>query len=143
MVIQALIGFMGAITFAHIYRVPHRQLLYAGLIGSLGWMMYLVTRDALGEVGGAFAAATAVALTSEVLARWRKQPVLVFLIPGVIPLVPGAKAYLTMLAFLRDDFVEALALLVSTIFIAGAVAAGIIVASSIFRTYSRFKYVRR
>lgn len=143
MAMQALIGFVGAITFAHIYRVPSRQLIYAGLVGSLGWLVFLATRDAWGEVGGVFAAATAVAMTSEILARRREQPVLVFLIPGVIPLVPGAKAYLTMLAFLRDDYAEALVLLVSTVFVAGAVAAGVIVASSIFRTYSRVKHVRR
>lgn len=143
MLIQALIGFIGAITFAHIFRVPNRQLFCAGLVGSLGWMVFLTTADVWGEAGGVFAAATAVAITSEILARRRKQPVLVFLIPGVIPLVPGAKAYLTMLAFLRDDYTEALALLISTVLIAGAVAAGVIVASSIFRIYSRVKYVRR
>ena len=70
-----------------------------------------------------FLAAIAVAVCSEVLARRRQQPVLVFLIPGVIPLVPGGKAYLTMLSFLQQDYVDAVGLLVSTILMAGAVAA--------------------
>ena len=90
-----------------------------------------------------FVAAIAVAVFSELLARRRQQPVLVFLIPGVIPLVPGGKAYLTMLSFLREDYTEALISLVSTILLAGAVAAGIIIASSAFRIYSRTKYLRR
>jgi uncharacterized membrane protein YjjB (DUF3815 family) len=143
MLVQALIGFMGAITFAHIYRVPTKQLFYAGLVGSLGWTICLITRELWGEIGGVFAAATAVAICSEMLARRRRQPVLVFLIPGVIPLVPGGKAYLTMLSFLQDDYGEALVLLVTTVLLAGAVAAGIIIASSIFRLYSRAKHVRR
>ena len=84
-----------------------------------------------------------VAVCSEVLARRRQQPVLVFLIPGVIPLVPGGKAYLTMLSFLQQDYVDAVGLLVSTILMAGAVAAGIIITSSTFRVYSRTKYLRR
>ncbi|NLL47485.1 MAG: threonine/serine exporter [Firmicutes bacterium] len=143
MLIQALIGFLGAVTFAYIYRVPKDQLFWAGAAGALGWTICLVTRDVWGEIGGVFLAATSVALISEVLARRRRQPVLVFLIPGVIPLVPGAKAYLTMLSFLRQDYSEAIVLLVSTIMLAGAVAAGIIIASSVFRTYSRAKHVRR
>ena len=139
MLVQALIGFMGAITFAHIYRVPTKQLFYAGLVGALGWTICLITRELWGEIGGVFAAA----ICSEMLARRRRQPVLVFLIPGVIPLVPGGKAYLTMLSFLQDDYGEALVLLVTTVLLAGAVAAGIIIASSIFRLYSRAKHVRR
>lgn len=143
MLIQALIGFMGAITFAYIYRVPRDQLIYAGLVGAIGWTIALATRELWGELGSVFLAATSVALCSEVLARRRRQPVLVFLTPGVIPLVPGAKAYLTMLSFLQQDYTEAVVLLVSTLLLAGAVAAGIIIASSIFRIYSQAKHVRR
>ncbi|MCK9526119.1 MAG: threonine/serine exporter family protein [Limnochordia bacterium] len=143
MLIQALIGFIGSAAFAHIYRVPRRQLIYAGAVGALGWTICLAAQEAGGEVGGVFLAATCVAICSEVLARRRQQPVLVFLTPGVIPLVPGAKAYLTMLSFLQADYAEAIVLLVSTVLLAGAVAAGIIIASSMFRIYSRIKYVRR
>lgn len=100
-------------------------------------------RNPWGEPLGMFVAAIAVAVFSELLARKRQQPVLVFLIPGVIPLVPGGKAYLTMLSFLREDYTEALVSLVSTILLAGAVAAGVIIASSTFRIYSRTKYLRR
>ncbi|HKM42979.1 MAG TPA: threonine/serine exporter family protein [Limnochordia bacterium] len=143
MLIQALAGFMGAIAFAYIYRVPKQQLIYAGAVGALGWTICLATGAVWSEMGAVFLAATSVALCSEILARRRRQPVLVFLIPGVIPLVPGAKAYLTMLSFLRQDYTEAIVLLVSTVLLAGAVAAGIIIASSIFRIYSRAKHVRR
>ncbi len=140
---QLLNGFMSAIAFAYIYRVPHKQLVYAGVVGSLGWMIFLGTREPWGDIGGTFLAAFVVAVCSEILARRRQQPVLVFLIPGVIPLVPGGKAYLTMLSFLQQDYTEAVVLLVTTVFLAGAVAAGIITASSIFRMYSRTKYLRR
>lgn len=143
MATQILVGFISALTFAYIYRVPENQGLYAGLVGGLGWAIFLTAREPWGEIGGMFAAATAVAMCSEILARRRKQPVVVFLIPGVIPLVPGGKAYLTMLSFLQHDYGEALVLLFSTIFLAGAVAAGVIVASSVFRLYSRSKHSRR
>ena len=143
MVTQILAGFVGALTFSYIYRVPASQRMYAGAVGSLGWTISLSARQGGGELLGVFLAAIAVAVCSEVLARRRQQPVLVFLIPGVIPLVPGGKAYLTMLSFLQQDYVDAVVLLVSTILMAGAVAAGIIITSSTFRVYSRTKYLRR
>lgn len=143
MLIQALIGFVGAITFAYIYRVPASQSIYAGLVGAVGYSVFLLTPQSWGDIGAVFMGATAAAICSEILARRRRQPVLLFLIPGVIPLVPGGQAYLTMLSFLQKEYAEAFASLVSTLLAAGAVAAGIILASSIFRIYSSAKHGRR
>lgn len=143
MVVQIFAGFISAVTFAHIYHVPQKQLLRSGVVGGLGWAIFLLSRDIMGETAGMFLAGTFVALLSEALARKCKQPVLIFLIPGVIPLVPGGKAYLTMLSYLQGDYTEGTFLLVSTILLAGAVAAGIVVSSSIFRVLPRAKRSNR
>lgn len=143
MLMQACFGFLGAVTFAYIFRVPAKQRFLCGLVGGLGWATFLGAQQSWGEIGAMFLAAMAVSLCSELLARKRQQPVVVFLIPGVIPLVPGGKAYLTMLSFLRNDYTEGIVLMVATVFLAGAVAAGIILTSSVFRVYSRAKHVRR
>jgi uncharacterized membrane protein YjjB (DUF3815 family) len=140
--VQLLAGFVSALTFAHLFHVPKDQIVRSGVVGGLGWAMFLLTKGDWGEIGGMFVAGTAVAVLSELLARKWKQPVVIFLIPGVIPLVPGGKAYLTMLSFLQNDYLEGLELLVSTVFLAGAVAAGIILASSVFRVYSRARHVK-
>lgn len=140
---QIVAGFISAVAFAYIYHVPTKQLFRSGVVGGLGWTIFLLARPEWGEIGSMFMAATIVGIVSEILARRLKQPVIVFLIPGVIPLVPGGKAYLTMLSFLQNDYAEGLLLLVSTVFLAGAVAAGIIVSSSLFRVYSRTKHVTR
>lgn len=143
MIVQVLAGFLSAVAFAFIYNVPKNQIINAGIMGGLGWLVFSLSQIAIGEIGGMFLGATSVAFCSEFFARGFKQPVIIYLIPGVIPLVPGGRAYLTMLSFLQHDYTEGLTLLVSTFFLAGAVAAGIIIASSIFRIYSRIKYVRR
>lgn len=140
--IQLLAGFVSTIAFAHLFHVPRAQFLRCGAVGGLGWAMFLLTKDHLGEVGGMFLAATVVAVSSEMLARKWKQPVVIFLIPGVIPLVPGGKAYLTMLSFLQNEYLAGVELLVSTVFLAGAVAAGIILASSVFRVYARARHFK-
>ncbi len=143
MIVQMIAGFVSAAAFAYLYHVPLPQIARSGFVGGTGWSIFLMARLRWGEIGGMFLAATAVAVISEILARKEKQPVIIFLVPGVIPLVPGGKAYLTMLSFLQNDYAQGLELLVSTVFLAGAVAAGIIVSSSAFRIYSRTRSIRR
>lgn len=139
MLVQLVMGFLAALTFGAIFRVPAGQRLRCGMVGGLGWTAFLALEGRLGEVGAVFFAATAVAVSSELLARRQHQPVIVFLTPGIIPLVPGSKAYLTMLSFVQKDYTQGVVLLVTTLFLAGAIAAGIIITSAVFRNFSRTK----
>lgn len=139
MIVQLIMGFLAAFTFGAIFRIPRSEGVRCGMVGALGWIVFLLTKEWWGEIAAMFLAGTAVAVWSELLARRHHQPVVVFLTPGIIPLVPGGKAYLTMLSFLQKDYTEGVILLVTTVFLAGAVAAGIIATSSVFRIYSRTK----
>ena len=135
MVVLFLTGFMAAFAFGMLYRVPQNQLLSAGIIGGLGWVIASESSMYVSQVVAVFIGAASVATLSEFWARRAHQPATLFLIPGIIPLVPGGDAYVTMLSFLQGDYVMGLAQLVSTVFLAGAIGGGIIVISSIFRYY--------
>lgn len=135
-------GFVAATAFALIYRVPTQEVVYCGLVGAGAWLMFCAARG-IGEVGAYFLAAAAAAFLSEIFARLRYHPVIVYLIPGVIPLVPGGMAYTTMLSFLQNEYGIGLELLAVTFFAAGAIAGGITVVSSGFRVYSSIKNRRR
>lgn len=129
-------GFVTAASFAFIYRVPQKQVLRCGLIGAAGLFVFALT-GYLGQVAAYFLAATLVALLSEITARMAREPVIVFLIPGVIPLVPGGMAYTTMLSFLQNDYPGGFEQLAVMLFAAGAIAGGITVTSSAFRALYR------
>ena len=90
--------------FALLFRVPRNKLLAATIGGILAWALYLGVR-ALG--GGLFlanlAAAAAVSLYAELMARRIHAPVILFLAPGIIPLLPGGALYRTMLALIQGD----------------------------------------
>lgn len=133
MILMVIAPFVAAVSFAVLYRVPQGQLIYAGLIGSLGHVTVVTTDAWFHPVVGVFLGAAVVALVSELLARKVKQPVTIFLIPGIIPLVPGGQAYVTMLKFLNQDYVGGVEEFITTLFLAGAIAGGIIVISSVFR----------
>lgn len=78
------------------------------------------------------AAAFSAAFISHWLARFQRVPVTTFTIPGIIPLVPGGKAYATMLAFVDEDYITGLEQGVGTLLQAGAIAAGLVFALSVF-----------
>lgn len=95
--IQLASAFFGSAGFAMIFHLPRRHLLVASLGGIFSWGIYLaVGTVAEGVFFPALVASAFSALYAEVLARWRDVPSLLFVIPTVIPLIPGAPLYYTM-----------------------------------------------
>ncbi|MBB6451557.1 uncharacterized membrane protein YjjB (DUF3815 family) [Geomicrobium halophilum] len=130
---EILICFMATVAFAIIFNTPYRLLWRIGCIGILAWMIY----SSLPKIDVSLVPATALAsfaasLVSYWLARRHRVPVTTFTIPGIIPLVPGGKAYETMLAFVDENYIEGLTQGAETLLHAGAIASGIVFALSIF-----------
>ncbi|EPB8220981.1 threonine/serine exporter family protein, partial [Clostridium perfringens] len=80
-------------------------------------------------------AAIFISLFSEVSARILKSPVLVFLVCGIIPLVPGGGMFYTMLESLKGNITKALALGCNTLMLAGSIAIGIVLVSSFTKLF--------
>lgn len=103
-VIQLLAAFLGAFGFSLLFRLHKRHLLLASLGGLLTWGVYLLAHHFLGNAFFANLIASVFAVTgAEVLARWRKCPATLFLIPAIIPLVPGSSLYYTMSSVVQND----------------------------------------
>jgi uncharacterized membrane protein YjjB (DUF3815 family) len=90
-----------------------------------------------GVIIGTLVGAILVGIVSEVAARLIKAPVSVFIVPGIVPLVPGAVAYAAMLAFVRTEFQVGAARTFEALFSAGAIAAGLILTGSAARALAR------
>ncbi len=89
---QMLAAFIGTFAFAILFVAPRREYVTAGLIGALGWGIFLaLTRYA--AMGATFAIVLSTAVVC-ILSRFasvlRKCPSTVFLLCGIFPLVPGA-----------------------------------------------------
>jgi uncharacterized membrane protein YjjB (DUF3815 family) len=89
-------AFVGTVGFAVIFGVPRRYYLDSGLTGMLGWGMFLLT-------GSVFLGTLAVGLVSYLQAWLRRCPVTVFLICGIIPLVPGGGIFWTAYHLVVND----------------------------------------
>ena len=73
-----------------------------------------------------FVASIAVTVLSRILANVRRMPVTVYLISGIISLVPGAGMYNTVYNIISSDYMKAMYTGVDTIKVAVAIAVGIV-----------------
>ncbi len=129
--LSALFATLG---FGLLYNIHGKNLITAALCGAFAWMVYLVAdpfTDSM--VIPYFLSGMAIAIYSEFAATICHSPVTVFLIPGIIPLVPGLTIYRTMETCLFGDVSGFAQGLVNTLKIGGAISLGLILVSSIFR----------
>lgn len=101
-------------------------------MGGLGWATYTALLPASGVADNRayFFGALIVAILSEILARVQKKPATIYLVPGLLPLVPGGGMFETMEATVKGNLEEALLLGFSTLTCAGAIALAIALATS-------------
>lgn len=123
--LQVAVAFVSTIAFAVIFHAPKKELLYTGLTGGAGWLVYLLAQSfGSGAVASSFLATLALAWLSRAFSFARKTPVTVFLICGIFPLVPGAGIYYTGYNFFMGNDALALEKGLETIKIAVAIALG-------------------
>lgn len=128
-----LVVFAASLCYAILFNSPVSTLLYCGLCGAVGWLAIgLLPHNVIAR---AFLGAFFVGVVSTLLAKKKKHPRTIFVVAGIVPLVPGATAYFSMLAFVKTDYLTGTALALNTLFSAGAIAAGLILASIILRQY--------
>ena len=84
---------------------------------------------------GCFFGACIVGLLSNYAARFMKEPATIFIIPGILCLVPGSAIFNTMAALLRDDFGDAAEIGMQTLCMAGAIALGLLVIGAALRIF--------
>lgn len=134
-VISVLTGALGAFGFALIAHIRLKHLLSATLGGLLSWAAFLLVQVPTGNVFlGSLVASVLVYAWSELMARVEKAPVTIFLVPGILPLLPGSFLYYTMNALLNDDKEAFTHYGNTTIAVTIGIACGV-VAASIVITY--------
>lgn len=136
LIIQFIFAFLGTLGFAIIFNVPAKHMPAASIVGGLGWVVYQISMAAGSSIPFAcFLGACTVGLFSDISARMLKQAATIFVIPGVLPLVPGAGTYYTMLAIVEGDLAEAGVQGVKTLMMAGAIALGLLVMGTIVQIF--------
>ena len=128
--IGAVTSLVGSLGFALIFRLSARYLLPASFGGLLAFVVYFVCDTfGMGLFTANLLAAIVGSLYSELLARMMKTPSVEFMIPCIIPLVPGSMLYHTMSHLLAAEYAPAFDSFVKAMMTALGIAAGVIVLS--------------
>lgn len=133
-IIAIISAFVATLGYALVYDIKGKKLIVASIGGAFSWAVYLICQNySISLVFPYLMAGIATALYSELAAYICKAPATVFLIPGIIPLVPGLTVFRTMESCLFGDVSAFAEGLVTTIKIGGAIALGLIFMSAFFR----------
>lgn len=136
MLIEIFFAIVVTYSFGLIFNVKGNLLLFSSFGGGIGWFFYLLSLKYNFAISTSyFIATTSIALYSELVARKIKVPVTTLLIAPLIPLAPGGGVYYTMFYLIQDRYQESLLKAVETFIIAGSMALGILIVSTIFRSY--------
>lgn len=136
-----LFSYLSTMGFAMLFGIPKNSIVKSGFVGAFGWITYYITSQYLNSnIAGTFFAAVIVGILGELFARYYKKPATVYIIPGIVPLVPGAGMYYTMLALVRKEFLLAANKGTETFFVAAAISIGVIISTSLSRSINRVKY---
>ena len=135
---QAIAVFIGCCGFCILFNVHGRGMVLCVAGGVAAWMLYLLWRALGFDVYAAnlFAAVFA-ALYAEVMARLRKCPATPYLVIATLPMLPGAGVYYTMSLGLDGEMMTAVGKGLETVGIAGSLAVGILLVSTVFRLINR------
>ena len=92
LLLQALAAFTGTAAFALLFGIDREHYVPAGVIGAIGWVLYLILVRNVGAtpVAATLAASTLVCILSRMAAIPFRIPAQGFLLCGIFPLVPGA-----------------------------------------------------
>ncbi len=138
--VMALSCSVGCIGFSILFNIHGPGLLLCALGGMLTWFIYAVAgKLGCSEAMACFWGCLFGSGYAEAMARIRKYPAISYLVVSIFPLLPGSGVYYTMNYLVRGDMPNFVNHGMLTIFVAGAMAVGILLVSTGVRLWSTFK----
>ena len=138
--ITVMAAFIGCIGFAIQFNVHGPGILICALGGGLAWLAYCITLNQTNDaVMSNFIAAIVASIYAEIMARVRKYPTISYLVVSLFPRLPGAAVYFATNSIVTGDMNGFAAKATQTIAIAGALAIGILIVSTVVRLWGVWK----
>ena len=133
--LQSLGAFGGTLGYAFLLNAPMNTVLSASLTGLLGYVLYEVMMNLLGQgmIFSYFMATVVIAVICEFAARIMRMPSTIFLLTALVPLVPGYTFYCAMLAIVEHNGQAFASYGLEAVQIVAVIAVGAAVTSTLFR----------
>lgn len=126
-ILEFVLAMVATISFAILFNAPKNEVLFCGITGALGWVVYYaLTQNNWNPVFSVLVAAFCLTVLARCFSVTRKNPVTMYVLPGIFPLVPGAGIYYTAYyLFIGNNEMSGFKGL-ETLEVAGAIVFGII-----------------
>nr|WP_317843096.1 threonine/serine exporter family protein [Ornithinibacillus gellani] len=125
--IQLIASFIAAAGFGIIFNAPRQLLIACGFVGMLGWIVYYtLAANGMDVLPATVLGAMVVAAFSHFFSRFKKSPIIIFNVSGIIPLVPGGIAYDAMRNFVVGNYLIGIELSSKVMMLASGIAIGLI-----------------
>ena len=135
-------SFLATLAYAILFNVPKQYYAACGITGMAGWLLYLAMCQVTTVALASFVGTLAVVLISRIFTVRKKCPITIFLVSGIIPLVPGAGIYYTAYYLVTGQMSLAAVKGLEAVKIAFAIVLGIIFVVSIPRDVFQIRYWR-
>ena len=132
--IQIIAGSLGTLGFSILFNNRGKKLVLATIGGLLSWAVFLLPEPVLpGEAVRYLLSAATITVYAELLARLEKTPTTTFLVPSMIPLIPGGALYYTMNYALNKQWSQFAQQAFYTLQLALSLAVGVIAVTTAVR----------
>ena len=134
-VLHSIGAFGGTLGYAFLLNAPLCTVLPASLTGLLGYVLYEVMMNLMGQgmIFSYFIATVVIAVICEIAARIMHMPSTIFLLTALVPLVPGYTFYCAMLAIVEHNGQAFASFGLEAVQIVAVIAVGAAVTSTLFR----------
>lgn len=123
-----LCSFSASYFFNVIYDAPKKLFFPAGFAGSMGYFVSYILEQSfeMDSIYSSLLGSLTLGLLAHIMSRIFKAPVVLFMIPGIIPLVPGSIAFRATQQLVTLNFTDATNTFIRAILIAGSIALGLL-----------------
>lgn len=130
---QIISSYLAILAFSAYQEVPKKYIFFSAFTGAVAWTSYLIIlQQDHSKMAAAFLSTALMAVLSHILARVIKAPVTVFLIPGLLPVVPGGSIYKSVYYLIQSNQDLSTHYLVETLQITGAMTLAVFIVDSLF-----------
>lgn len=129
LVVQALFSYLATLTFGVILNIPRHNLNTCAWIGMVGWLSYwLLWQLGTGKLIANLVGAFLIGFISIIMGPIKKTPTLLFNIPALVPLVPGATAFEAVRYLVLGKLDVAASYLLTVLMVISAISVGFMIA---------------
>ncbi len=135
-ILPCIYSLIASIAFGVQFNIRFRHMLAAGIGATLTQLIFTgFEMSGTGQMLCYFFSAAAVSVYAELMARRLHVPVNMYLVIGIIPLVPGGYMYNTMITLVSGDVESFSHQFAESVGIAGSIAMGVFAVSALMRLF--------